>query len=539
MTNDDMALLREYTGQGSEPAFAALVSRHVNLVYSIALRQVRDAHLAEDVTQATFIILARKAPTLTDKTILSAWLCRTARHVAANALTIQRRREHREQEAHMQATLTELNKPESDAWQQISPLLEPALAELEEKDHNAVVLRFFEGRGLKEVGAAMQTSEDSARMRINRALEKMRKFFRKRGVTLTATAIASAVAANSVQAAPAGLTTRATTAALAKGALAGASSVSLAKATLKFMTWLKVKMAIGIAAALLVAGGAFPAALSAGSSGAGGTDSASEILKQMHEKYASLQSCSVAGKTVVEIPGQTLAYNFTAKLARSGDYLIQWKRAPGTPPPRNGPRLSNQGLVWSADGTNHFLLLNNLRYYKLADSLAAFRAATMGGGSSPILAILFFNWDWRQFASFDSGHPLLKSDMVFTRGRDEKIGGVACYVLRSEAAPLKITFWIGKNDFLLHQSCVTKSAMPAPPIDDATAEAILKSRNYPVTPETIAMAKKIAGQQMQSFLQMPATVTETDEMIAPDAAVAEKDFLAQVPAGLNPASQFP
>src|SRR5580700_2734163 len=114
MTNSDMALLREYTGHGSEPAFAALVSQHVNLVYSVALRQVRDAHLAEDVTQATFIILARKAPRLTEKTILSAWLCRTARHVAANALTIQRRRERREQEAHMQATLTELNTPESE-----------------------------------------------------------------------------------------------------------------------------------------------------------------------------------------------------------------------------------------------------------------------------------------------------------------------------------------------------------------------------------------------------------------------------------------
>src|SRR5580704_16309435 len=125
MMNNDMALLREYTGHGSEPAFAALVSRHVNLVYSVALRQVRDAHLAEDVTQATFVILARKAPTLTDKTILSAWLCRTARHVAANALTIQRRRAQREEEAAMQAIL---NEPEPDAWHQISPLLEPALA---------------------------------------------------------------------------------------------------------------------------------------------------------------------------------------------------------------------------------------------------------------------------------------------------------------------------------------------------------------------------------------------------------------------------
>ena len=103
--NDDLTLLREYARHNSEEAFAALVSRHVNLVYSVALRQVRDAHLAEEITQAVFIILARKAGSLGPKTILSGWLCRTARYASANALTIQRRRQHREQEAYMQSIL--------------------------------------------------------------------------------------------------------------------------------------------------------------------------------------------------------------------------------------------------------------------------------------------------------------------------------------------------------------------------------------------------------------------------------------------------
>ena len=97
---DDMALLREYAQRNSEEAFAALVSRHVNLVYSVALRQVRDAHLAEEITQAVFVILARKAKSLTAKTILAGWLCRTARYAGTNALTIQRRRQNREQEAY-------------------------------------------------------------------------------------------------------------------------------------------------------------------------------------------------------------------------------------------------------------------------------------------------------------------------------------------------------------------------------------------------------------------------------------------------------
>src|SRR5258706_12521599 len=105
--NDDLNLLREFACNNSEEAFAALVSRHVNLVYSVALRQVRDIHLAEEITQAVFIILARKADSLDDKTILPSWLCRTARYASANALTIQRRRQHREQEAYMQSTLNE------------------------------------------------------------------------------------------------------------------------------------------------------------------------------------------------------------------------------------------------------------------------------------------------------------------------------------------------------------------------------------------------------------------------------------------------
>jgi DNA-directed RNA polymerase specialized sigma24 family protein len=102
---DDMTLLREFAGRNSEEAFAALVSRHVNLVYSVALRQIRDPHLAEEITQAVFIILARKAKSLGSKTILSGWLCRTARNVSANALTMQRRRQLREQEAYMQSIL--------------------------------------------------------------------------------------------------------------------------------------------------------------------------------------------------------------------------------------------------------------------------------------------------------------------------------------------------------------------------------------------------------------------------------------------------
>lgn len=104
--NDDMELVREYAARQSEPAFAALVERHINLVYSAALRQSGDAPLAEEITQAVFILLARKAETLRPDTRLSGWLYRTARYVAADALKSRRRRQHYEKEACMEPTLT-------------------------------------------------------------------------------------------------------------------------------------------------------------------------------------------------------------------------------------------------------------------------------------------------------------------------------------------------------------------------------------------------------------------------------------------------
>ncbi|MEI6394634.1 MAG: sigma-70 family RNA polymerase sigma factor [Verrucomicrobiota bacterium] len=227
MMSDDMTLVMEYAQSNSEQAFATLVSQHVNLVYSVALRQVHDPHLAEEITQAVFIVLAKKAKSLSPKTILSGWLCRTARNVSANTLKIQRRRQFREQESHMQSIL---NESDSDAWSQIAPLLDEALNCLGTKEHDAVVLRFFDGKELKHVGAAMGTTEDGARMRVNRGLEKLREFFTKRGVTLSATAIAGAVAANSVQAAPAGLAAAITSAALSGTAITTTTVTAATKA---------------------------------------------------------------------------------------------------------------------------------------------------------------------------------------------------------------------------------------------------------------------------------------------------------------------
>jgi len=221
MTTDDMELVRQYAGDGSEEAFATLVSRYVNLVYSVALRQLGDAALAEEATQATFIILARKAGSLGPKTILSAWLCRTAQYVAARAIRTQSRRQNREQELYMQS-LSNPPEPETSPWPDIAPLLDSAMAGLGEKDHCAIVLRFFESKDLRHIGTALGVSENAAKKRVSRAVEKLRKFFVKRGITLSATVIAGAISAHSVQAAPAALAKSVTSVAIAKGATASA-----------------------------------------------------------------------------------------------------------------------------------------------------------------------------------------------------------------------------------------------------------------------------------------------------------------------------
>jgi RNA polymerase sigma factor (sigma-70 family) len=249
---DDISLLREYVHHESEDAFAALVARHVNKVYSIALRHARNPHQAEEITQAVFVILASKARRLGAQVILSGWLCRTAQLTAVTFVRSETRRARREQEAYMRNALVQTD---SDVWPQIEPLLDAAMAGLGQADHHALVLRFFDGKSMKEVGAALGASEAAAKMRVNRALERLRLFFCRRGVVVSVAILTTASSANSVQCAPATLAKTAAAVALAKGATASTPTLTLIKGVLKMMAWTKTKIAVvaGVAA-LLVAG---------------------------------------------------------------------------------------------------------------------------------------------------------------------------------------------------------------------------------------------------------------------------------------------
>lgn len=254
---DDLALLREYAANNSEAAFAELVARRIGFVYAAALRQVREAHLAEEVTQAVFIILAQKAGKISDKTILAGWLFKTTRYTAIAQTREIVKRQRRELEAHMQ---NELSAAAPDPlWEQMSPLLDEALATLGETDRQAVLLRFFENKSLAEVGSALGTGEDTARKRVSRALEKLHRYFNKRGVSSTTAILAVVLTANSVQAAPVALANSVTAVALAKGAAASGSTLTLIKGALKIMAWTKAKTVALVSISLLLATGSMAA----------------------------------------------------------------------------------------------------------------------------------------------------------------------------------------------------------------------------------------------------------------------------------------
>jgi len=254
MTANDLDLLRQFSRDHSQDAFTALVQRHVNLVYSTALRHVRSRELAEEVAQSVFSDLARNAARLKAKTVLSAWLYQVTRRQAVDVVRRESRRQARERFA---AEMTAVNATPSD-WTRIEPLLDDAMESLNETDRAAVLLRYFENKPLREVGALLGASDDAAQKRVSRAVERLREFFSNHGVTASASGLVVLLSANAIQAAPAGLVAAISTTA---AALAGTTLSTTASATatkVLAMTTLQ-KAALAATVVLLAGGGIYEA----------------------------------------------------------------------------------------------------------------------------------------------------------------------------------------------------------------------------------------------------------------------------------------
>jgi len=242
----DQQLLRDYAERQSEPAFAELVRRHIDFVYSAALRMVCDPHTAEDVTQNTFIALTKNALQVRDRSVLSSWLHSTARNLAANSVRTEVRRRAREQEA---AAMNELLADEPEAvWKNIAPHLDDAIAELGHSDRDALLLRYFERKSAREMGQLFGTSEEAAQKRVSRAVERLRELFSKRGVAVGAGGLAVLISTNAVQSAPLSLTTFVSAAALTGTTAAHASTAITVTKAIAMTTLQKILVTLTIVA---------------------------------------------------------------------------------------------------------------------------------------------------------------------------------------------------------------------------------------------------------------------------------------------------
>ncbi len=364
------------------------------------------------------------------------------------------------------------------------------MGRLGEKDRNAIVLRFFENKTPQEVAAALNLNEVTARKRVSRALEKLRTFFAKRGVVIPVAVLTTAISANSVQAAPVGLAATISVTA-AKGAVVAATVSTLVKGTLKIMAYAKLKLALYIGAAIVLAGGATTVVLS--SDGAGDNAAAGEIFKNARERYASMTSYSDEGQTVATLNGSTITTKFTIKLTRPNLYLIEWQQ-------KNESAVytttTKTEAVWSA-GAGDFLDMGLGVQKQTSKEDALSSAAGISASASSSIPGTFFQMNWGNQLGSASGEKQLA---------DEKVGDVDCYVFSSESKGRTKTFWIGKQDFLIHQVRMVTSA---------EAEKAILTKAAKDHPQIIV------GLAIMGFNGITSTETHTNIVVNPNLSAAD------------------
>ena len=316
MSDSDLDLLRQFTRDRVQDAFTELVNRHLNLVYSAALRLVRSPQLAEDVAQSVFADLARHADKIRPDTALVAWLHAVTRHTAVDVIRKESRRQMREQLAY-EMNIT--NAPDAN-WQQIEPFLDEAVAELDETDRAAVLLRYFENKSLRDVGQQLGVSDEAAQKRVSRAVELLREFFAKRGVTVGAGGLVVAISANAVQAAPVGLAVTISAAALAGTAVTTSTLIAATTKTIAMTTLQKTLVTATVA--VLAGAGVYQA-------------------KQAHDARTQVQKLQQQQTPLIE-QIQQLQNNFAAATNRLADLLAENKYLKSNPHEMELLRLRGQ-----------------------------------------------------------------------------------------------------------------------------------------------------------------------------------------------------
>jgi RNA polymerase sigma factor (sigma-70 family) len=298
---EDHELLRRYAEKGANEAFAELVRRRIGLVYSVALRQTHgDRHLAEDVTQQVFSDLARKAAKVSKQSVLLGWLYRSTQFAAAHAVRTEIRRRQREQQSEAMNLHPDNPAPPAE-WEHLRPLLDEALNELDSRDRDAVLLRFFDHRPFAEIGSRLNLSENAARMRVERALDKLHALLARRGVTSTSAAVGVLLAGQAGATLPAGLA-----ATVSSVAFTGTATASASLLTTSLVTSMKAQLALTTAVVATTATGLFleageqsrlEAALASrppASEATSAAEAENRRLKSLHGEQQSLRSVELA-----------------------------------------------------------------------------------------------------------------------------------------------------------------------------------------------------------------------------------------------------
>lgn len=334
---NDAELLHRYVSGADEGAFAEFVARHINLVYSAALRQLgNDGHLAHDVTQLVFLTAARKAGSLLTHPLLAGWLYTTTHYIAARILRQERSRQLREQKAFQ---MNEgLGSAENVAWEQIRPALDRVLQSLGERDREVVVLRFFTGCSFAEIGAELGLTEDAARRRVERALDKLRRRFSRGGITSTNAVLATALTRFAVAAAPAGMASTVAHTAVATAA----SGTGFGLAFFHVMSSSKTLWAGAVVVCAIVAGGFYVTRHARAATGAP-TSSVSKPKPPVAKPAAVFDVSQPSGavRSVASASDKASGRGTVSFTPSPGDARLE-----GAVPPANGPiPMSLVGMV--------------------------------------------------------------------------------------------------------------------------------------------------------------------------------------------------